>query len=77
MGRIRGVVDPFPQRGDPPTGMFSSKGRQKYDGNNASAADLSTQRIAHAADRVGPVSRDNRIKGVNQGPPSQSKNGGK
>jgi hypothetical protein len=77
MGKIRGVVDPFPQRGDKPTGMFSSKGRQKYDGNNASAADLATQRAAHAATRVDPVSRDNRIRGVSQGPSSQSKNGGK
>lgn len=77
MGRIRGVVDPFPQRGDPPTGMFSSKGSQKYDGNNASSADLATMRAAHKMTRVDPVSRDNRIAGVTQGPPSQTKNGGK
>lgn len=77
LGRIRGVVDPFPKRGKPPTGMFSSKGSQKYDGNDASAADLATMRAAHKADRVDPVGRDNRISGVSQGPSSQSKNGGK
>lgn len=77
MGKIRGVVDPFPTRGKPPTGMFSSRGSQKMDPVTAPAGDVALKRKAHVIDNVGPVSRDNRINGVSKGPRSQSKNGGK
>lgn len=61
MGRIRGVVDPFPKKGRPPSGLFSTNGVQKNDGN-ASAEHKPLLVSALKSDRLDPAPRDNRIK---------------
>lgn len=45
MAGIRGVRNPMPKKGKKPTGMFSSRGRQKQDG--ASGPNMDSLKYAH------------------------------
>lgn len=43
---IRGTRDPFPSKGNKPTGIFSTRGKQKQDG--ASGPHMDTLKYAHS-----------------------------
>lgn len=63
MAKIRGSRDPMPTKGGSPTGIFSSRGRQKNDplvGSQKSHQGMTAANYRHP--KVDPVTRDNRIK---------------
>lgn len=63
MAGVRGVRNPMPMRGGKPTGIFSTKGKQKVDPlakvqqNNAK---LTASQLR--GPKINPKKRDNRIK---------------
>ena len=61
MAGIRGVKNPLPKKGTAPTGIFSTKGRQK---NDPVGSGFMPSMTATAMDkpRKGPVKRDNGLK---------------
>lgn len=63
MAGIRGVKNPMPTKGDAPTGIFSTRGRQKMD-STASQPAKGLMADAKSCDgKVAPVKRDNMLKG--------------
>lgn len=64
MAGVRGVKNPMPSKGGKPTGIFSSRGKQKMD---SVAAQPEKGLMGYAKDcghgKVAPVKRDNMIKG--------------
>lgn len=60
MAGVRGIRNPLPKKGGSPTGMFSSKGRQKQDG--ATGPHMDTLRYAHSGggEIAGKPKSDNR-----------------
>jgi len=64
MAKIRGVKNAMPVRGDSPTGIFSTRGKQKLDPLAGDQSKFSKMTGANGKmARMDPVTRDNRIKG--------------
>ena len=61
MAGIRGVRNPMPKKGGQPTGIFSTRGKQKQD---PTGGGFKPGMTATAMDkpRKGPVKRDNGLK---------------
>lgn len=60
MARIRPPKNPMPSAGGKPTGIFSTRGRQKSDPCTSKYKGMTGNNFDDA--RVKPVKRDNRIK---------------
>jgi hypothetical protein len=65
MAGIRGIRNPFPSKGKAPTGIFSTRGKQKQDG--ASGPRMDTLAHAHSS------SNDKNGTSVESGPGNRGK----
>ncbi len=54
MPGIRGLRNPIPSKGKAPTGIFSTRGKQKQDG--ADGPNMGTLKYAHSNNRSQPTS---------------------
>ena len=63
MAKVRGVENPMPSKGGKPTGIFSTRGRQKSDSVAAQPEKGLLRYAKDCCDKVAPVKRDNMLKG--------------
>jgi hypothetical protein len=62
MAGIRGIKNPMPSKGDKPTGIFSTRGRQKNDSVAAQPSKGLKDYAKECCGKVNPVKRDNMLK---------------